>query len=171
MSSHTPESDPRELWQHLETEGTTMPAEQIRLRAMQSLEKNRRDMIARFAFVALATAFCVVALTNAKFTSVRALAALTMALVLINAIRSLYRAYTPWSSCVEFYRRELERQQAFVALPTWQMVAALFVIAWLAPSSLRQTGLMRFVFPALLVGATENRAPLRRASAKAGVAP
>jgi hypothetical protein len=167
MSSHTPESDLRELWQNLETEKTTVSAEQIRMKAMESLGKNRRDMIARFGFALLASAFCVVALMNAKVTSVRALAALAMAVVLINAMRSAFRSYSgqaahfgsedaPWSSCLEFYRRELQRQQVIAALPVWQLVGALLVIGWLAPSAFRQygAGLMRFFFPAVLIAAT-----------------
>jgi hypothetical protein len=93
---------------------------------------------------------------NARLTSVRMIAGIAMALVLFNAIRSAYRSYSPWTSCVEFYRRELQRQQAFASIPVWQLIAALIVIAWLAPSALRQhgSGLIRFFFPAVLAAAT-----------------
>jgi hypothetical protein len=83
------------------------------------------------------------------------IAGIAMVLVLFNAIRSVYHSYGPWTSCVEFYRRELHRQQAFASIPVWQMIAALIVIAWLAPSALHQHGssLIRFFFPAVLVAA------------------
>jgi hypothetical protein len=125
MSSRIPETNLRELWQNLETERTTMSAEQLQLKAMGFLKKNRRDLIARLAFAILASAFGGFVAVTARLTTVRIAAAVVMTMVLINAIRNLhlsYRGKETWTSCLEFYRSELQKQRAFAALPLWQMV-------------------------------------------------
>jgi hypothetical protein len=169
MSSRTPQKDVRALWQSLETERTTVSEEQLHLKALESLHKSRRDMAARLVFAVMAAAFSALVIINTSFTSarlasVRLIAALVALALLANAIRSLYLSYkervddrgSAWSSCAAFYRRELERQQAFAAPPVWQMLAALFAIGWLTPMALRRSNddLMGILFLTVLLGAT-----------------
>ena len=157
-------SDIKGLWQNLKTEETMMSVEDVQLKAVQSLRKTRRDGIARLAFAVAATAFCIVALASTRVNSFRYIAAIVMAGVLANAIRSVYVSWkdkgasspaASWTSCAQFYRHELVRQQVFCAIPVWQMVAALAVIAWLAPRAFRRINedLMGVVFSAVLLGA------------------
>jgi hypothetical protein len=160
MSARIPESDLPALWQNLEAEVTTVSIEQIQQEAMKFQEKNRRDRIARLVFAVVASAFCGFVVTTARYTSVRVVAALVTVMVLGTAIRSVHlafrgRAAGPWSSCVEFYRSELERQRAFAALPAWQIVAALSVIAWLTPGALSRNSAdpLAIVLPAVLLAA------------------
>jgi hypothetical protein len=150
LSVPTPETDLRNLWQSQETERTVMSLEQIQMKAREFLTKNRRDSIARFAFAVLASVFFVFAAMTTRRTTVRIAAISVMAMLLTNAAQRLYRAYkprvdritdeadSPWSSCVEFYRSELDKQRAF-ASPVWQMLAALLVIAWLVPDALHHS--------------------------------
>ena len=151
MSLPTPGTDLRNLWQSQETERTVVPLEQIQMKARKFLTKNRRDAIARFAFAFLASVFFVFAVMTTRRTTVRIVAIVVMAMLLTNAAQRLYRAYkpraarptdgvgSPWSSCVEFYRSELEKQRAFASQPVWQMLAALLVIAWLVPDALHHS--------------------------------
>jgi len=167
MSPRGPETDLRSLWQNLEGEGSMVSVEQIRLKAREFLRKNRRDLIARFAFALIASVFCGFVMLNSRWTSVRVFAVLVMAMLLVSAGLQLYRSYRrgatpltggtnePWSSCLGFYRSELEKQQAFGGQPVWQMVAAVLVIAWLTPGALDRssTDPLRIVLPAVLFAA------------------
>ena len=149
MSSRGPETDLRGLWQGVETERTAVTVEQIQLRAQELLRKDRRDTIARFVFALLASAFCGLVVMNSRLTGVRIVAVLLMAMLLLSTARRLFHAYragaerpavgSPWSSCMEFYRSELEKQRSFAELPVWQMVAALLAITWLTSSTLRRS--------------------------------
>jgi hypothetical protein len=168
MSSGVPETDLRNLWQKLETEETTVSAEQLHLKALGVLRKNRRDLIARLVFALLASAFCGLAVMNARLTSVRGFAAAVMAMLLASAGRNLYRSYggnrrksppdagAPWASCLEFYRSELEKQRTFAAFPVWQLLAALLTVAWLTPGALRRDSAdpLGMILPAVLLAAT-----------------
>jgi hypothetical protein len=158
MSSDVPEPDLKELWQNLETERTIVSEEQLQLKAMGFLRKNRRDLIARLAFAILASTFGGFVVVTARLTTVRIAAAVVMTMVLINAIRNLYLSYRgkeTWTSCVEFYRSELQKQKAFAALPVWQMIAAFLIIAWLTPGALRRNSAdpLGIVLPAVLFAA------------------
>jgi len=167
MSPPVPESDLRELWQNIETEGTTVSAEQIRLKALEFLQKNRRDLIAKLVFALIASVFCGFVVMNASLTAVRIVAALVMAMLLTTTVKSLYLSYSqgaprflrgegaPWSSCLQFYRNELEKQQALAALPAWQMLTALLIIAWLTSRALlrNSTDPLRIVMLAVLFAA------------------
>lgn len=140
MSGRLPGSDLPTLWQSLEADVTSVSVEHIRKAGMKIQKKNRRDRTARLVFAGVASAFCGFVVATARYTSVRVVAALVTVMVLGTAIRNVYLAYVgrgagPWSSCVEFYRKELERQRAFTALPAWQIVAALLIIAWLTPGA------------------------------------
>jgi hypothetical protein len=167
MNLHGPDNDIRELWQNLETKETTVSAEEIQLKAIESLRRRRRDLIVRLAFAIAASVFCVLAFTRTSVNPIRYLAAVVMAMLLISTIRNLYVFYrdtrqiaqdpgAPWSSCASFYRSELEQQRLFGAVPIWQMLAALAVLGWLARrSSLRRirADVLEIVFPVVLLGA------------------
>ncbi len=145
MSPQAPKTDLRNLWQGMEEEGTTMSAEQIQRKAQEFLRKNRRDLIARFLFALVASVFCAFVIMNSRVPTVRTVAVLVMIMLLAGGFQRLYRSYRtgmapssggesqPWSSCVEFYRSELGKHQAFAGQPVWQMTAAVLAIAWLTP--------------------------------------
>src|SRR6185436_12586491 len=88
---------------------------------------------------------------NARLTSMRAVAGLVMAMLLMSTAWSLLRAFRnargDWSSmlsssnaamssCLEFYRSELERQREYARQPAWQLVTVLLIIAWMTRDAL-----------------------------------
>src|SRR5262245_42861361 len=151
MSPRDPETDLRQLWQNFQTERTPVSAEQIHRSAQRFLRKNRRDLIARVAFVLISAAFCGMVFVNTRLASVRIVAGLVTAMLLVSAVRRVYRAVksatpasgprssTPWSACLEFYRSELEKQRALATVPAWQLLVAMLVIGWLARNILTRS--------------------------------
>ena len=73
---------------------------------------------------------------------VAVIAGLVMAMLLVNTIRNVYLSFIgskamsgAFNTCLEFYRRELERQRAAASQPVWQLVTALLIISWLTRSA------------------------------------
>ena len=157
MSSRVPETDLRNLWQNMETESATVSLEQMRLKAQRFMKKNRHDLIARSAFAVVAAAFCGIVIFSVRAASIAAVAGLVMAMLLADTVRRLYiyyRAGEPWSSCLEFYRSELERQRQVAIQPAWQLAAALLIIAWLSRRSvMRGPDSLRIMLPVVLIAA------------------
>jgi hypothetical protein len=145
MTSQPPNRDPRKIWQNQKTETTTMSVEEVRRKAEKFRNRNRRDLIARSAFAVIAAVFCGYVFFNARITSVGAIAGLVMAMLLTSTVRNLFLSRrrhinrtpddtgpnTALSSCVEFYRNELERQLEIARQPAWQLAIALLIIGWL----------------------------------------
>jgi len=170
VSSQPHEPDFKNIWQSQETEKAMISVEDVRRNAQRFLRRKYLDLIARSAFVVLTAVFCGVFFINARFTSLRLLAGLVMAILLASTIWSLHRAYTrsrgygftihagpdaAMTSCLEFYRSELERQLEFARQPAWQIVTALLIIAWMTRDALMRnsTEPFRAVLPYVLFAA------------------
>ncbi len=90
-----------------------------------------------------------------------------MVMLLASTARNLYVFYrrshaaparsgtsASWSTCLEFYRTELERQRQIAMQPAWQLAAALLIIAWLTRRSLYSGhDALRVLLPAVLLAA------------------
>jgi len=107
---------------------------------------------------------------NNRLTSLRVLAGLVMTILLMSAAWSLLLAYrksrgegsaipdapmAAMTSCVEFYRNELERQREYARQPTWQLITVLLIIAWMTRDALMRnsTDPFRAVLPYVLFAA------------------
>jgi hypothetical protein len=166
MSTRIPETDLQALWQNLETETTTMSAQQMSIKTQEFLRKTRRDLIARSAFAVIAAAFCGIVFMSTRM-SIGLIAGVVMVMLLASTARNLYVFYrrshaasaqsgtsASWSSCVEFYRTELERRRQIAMQPAWQLAAALLIIAWLSRRSLYSGhDALRVLLPAVLLAA------------------
>ena len=108
---------------------------------------------------------------NGRITPLRSIAGLVMALLVTSMVLRLLRVYRrsrgKWAaviagpnaamtSCLEFYRGELERQREYARYPTSYLVVVFVIIVWLMRMALMQsrTELYHMVLPfLLLVGA------------------
>jgi hypothetical protein len=162
--------DPKEVWQNQHTEKSTMSIEEVRLKADILSRKTRRDTAAAFAFDLVAIVFCGTVIVTARLLPARMIAALVMVMMLVSLCRNLYFSYrkhgsfspalsrgpdTAVSTCLEFYRSELERQTQIMKQPAWQLAVAFLVIVWLLRSALvRISGdPLRIVIPVVLLAA------------------
>ena len=68
MSTRIPETDLQALWQNLETETTTMSAQQMSMKTQELLRKTRHDLIARSAFAVIAAAFCGIVFISTRMS-------------------------------------------------------------------------------------------------------
>jgi uncharacterized membrane protein len=147
-----------------------MSVEEVRLNALKFLHRKQRDLIARSAFVLLAAVSFGLFLMNARITSLRFLAGLITTMLLTSTVWSLFRAYRrsrgTWSSvlagpnaamtsCLEFYRSELESSREYTRQPAWQLVTVLVIIAWMTRNLLvrNSTDPFRVVLPYILFAA------------------
>ncbi|HLQ77367.1 MAG TPA: hypothetical protein VK210_08430 [Terriglobia bacterium] len=168
MSLQPPEPDLRNIWQNQETEKTTMSIEDVRIKARRLMKRQQRDLIVRSAFAIIAVVFCGVVFMRARIATTGAIAGLVTAMLLASTARNLYLAFrrsrndalenssnTALTSCLEFYRSELERQRQVARQPLWQLVAALLIVAWLVPRPLMRSNmdLLRAVLPVVLLAA------------------
>jgi hypothetical protein len=170
VSSKSHEPDFKNIWQSQETERTTMSVEEVRLNVRKVLLRKQRDLIARFAFVILAAVSFGIFLMNARVTSLRFLAGLITAMLLTSTVWSLIRAYqrsrgtqslvsagpnAAMTSCLEFYRSELERNREYARQPAWQLVTVLVIIAWMMRDAMlrNSTDPFRILLPYVLFAA------------------
>ena len=170
MSLQPHEPDLKKIWQNQETEEAIMSVEEVRLNARKYLRRKKRDLIARSAFVVLAAASIGIFLSNSRFTSLRFVAGIVMATLLISTVWNVLRVYrsaeSPWSSnrsapnaamisCIEFYRSELERYLAYAGVPAWQLVTVLAIIGWMTRDALARnsTDPFRLMLPYVLFAA------------------
>ena len=147
-----------------------MSVEEVRLNARKFLRRKQRDLIARSAFVILAAVSFGIFLMNARITSLRFVAGLVMASLLTNTVWGLSRAYlrsrgnwylvhagpnAAMTSCIEFYRSELERNREYTRQPAWQLVTVLVIIAWMTRDALMRSSSdpFRVVLPYVLFAA------------------
>ncbi len=146
-----------------------MSVEEVRLNARQFLRRKQRDLIARSAFVILAAVSFGIFLMNARITSLRFVAGLVMAVLLTSTVWSMIRAYrrsrgtgigpagpnAAMTSCLEFYRSELERHREYARQPAWQLVTVLVIIAWMTRDALMRNSSdpFRVVLPYVLIAA------------------
>jgi hypothetical protein len=170
MSSKPHEPDFKNIWQNQETEKATMSIEEVRLNARKVLLRKQSDLIARSAFVILAAVSFGIFLMNARVTSLRFLAGLITTMLLTSTVWSLIRAYqrtrrtqslviagpnAAMTSCLEFYRSELERIREYAKQPAWQLVTVLVIIAWMMRDALARNSAdpFRVVLPYVLFAA------------------
>ena len=143
-----------------------MSAQQMSLKTQEFLRKTHRDLIARSAFSVIAAAFCGIVFMSTRM-SIGLIAGVVMVMLLASTARNLYVFYrrshaapalsgtsASWSSCLEFYRTELERQRQIAMQPAWQLAAALLIIAWLTRRSLHSGhDALRVLLPVVLLAA------------------
>jgi hypothetical protein len=159
MSSKSHEPDLKNIWRNQETERITMSVEQVRLNARKYLRRKQRDLISRSAFVILAAVSYGIFLMNARITSLRFVAGLAMVTLLTSTVWRLLRMEASpngaMTSCIEFYRSELERYREYARLPAWQLATILLIIAWMTRDTLMRnsTDPFRAVLPYVLVAA------------------
>jgi hypothetical protein len=168
MSSQLHDPDIRNVWQGQETEKITMSIEEARLKTQKFIRRNRIDLTARSVFEIIAAFFCGIVFLNSRVNSTRVIAGLVMAMLVTSTIRNLYfslrkpgglspeaSSSTALTSCVEFYRIELERQRQIARQPLWQLVAALLIIAYLIQRPLLRPNmnLLHVMLPVVLLTA------------------
>ena len=136
-----------------------MSIDELQLRAKKLHNRGRRDLIMRWSFAAVASVFCAYVMWSGRSLATRVIAGLVLAILLIQTIRSLYwfvRVTEPdaaRSSFVDFYRKELMRQQQLAQQPVWQTIPVLFVIGWLMRSSVVRVNSLRPVLIVTLIAA------------------
>jgi hypothetical protein len=147
MTDRPPQlSDPKQIWQNQEMEKTKMSVEEIRRKAQRFLAKSRFDNAVHLVFALIVVGFCAVAFFAARATAARVIAAVVMMMLLVRVVRTLYFSYRKYgrlrpdttragdaalTTCLEFYRNELERQRVIHREPAWQLAITFLVIGWL----------------------------------------
>jgi hypothetical protein len=147
-------------------EVTAMSVEEVRERAGRFLRKQRRDQIVYSLFATVGAVFCAFVLIAARFTFARLIAAVAMTMLFAGVVRNLrfsYKRYgrvwpvvpfgssTALTTCLDFYRNELERRREMSKQPAWQLAVALLVTAWLGRNALLRTSTDPYRIVLLLV--------------------
>ena len=170
MSSNPRDPDLKDIWQRQETKEAVMSVEELRMNAKRFLRRKQRDLLARTGFVIFAAVSFGIFAMNNRITSLRVVAGLVMTMLLLSAAWSLLLAYrksrgegpavpgapmAAMTSCLEFYRNELERQREYARQPTWQLITVLLIIAWMTRDALMRnsTDPFRGVLPYVLFAA------------------
>ena len=119
-------SDPKIVWQNLETEGERMSAQEVRMKAEKLAMEIRRDTIVGFAFASAIITASLIALwlrlPEADWPE-RIIVTIIAILVWSGALRSnatmdmLNRRRVPedlqFATCLDFYRRELQLRRDY----------------------------------------------------------
>jgi hypothetical protein len=119
MPSDFPMKDPQEIWQNQPTEPLKMSATDLRRKALEAQSKTRFALL----FTIIVGIMCCVVFAW-SFARAHALARMGYALVCLCMIYAAYHVYkwtwpgnlpeeAPINTCLEFYRRELERQRDY----------------------------------------------------------
>ena len=168
MSSNPQGPDLKNIWRNQETEKAIMSVEEVRLNARKYMRRNRRDLIASSVFAVLTAVWCGTILMNARITPLRLVAGLIMAVMVTSTVWRLLRVYRrsrgKWASvisgpnaamtsCLEFYRGELERQREYARYPSAHLVVVFVVAVWLMREALmqRRPDLYHMVLPYILI--------------------
>ena len=147
-----------------------MSIEEIRRKAQRFLSKRRRDNAIGLAFSIIVIVFCMIAVLSATLLVARIVAGFVMIVMTVRLINTIYFSYrrygTVWpairigpevalTTCLDFYRNELERQREFARQPTWQLAVTLFITGWLTRDALLNTSrdLFRVALPFVLLAA------------------
>jgi hypothetical protein len=125
-------SDPRDIWQNLNTKGRTMSANEVRAKAQRLESEIRRDTVIGFVLASVITLAGLVGLTNLQQLEPggRIIIGIAVILVWFGAWRSTVRNKGRLSeadsrSCLEFYRHEVQRRRDHFAKPPWILIFAL----------------------------------------------
>jgi hypothetical protein len=168
LSSKPHEPDLKNIWQNQEMEKSVMSVEEVRLNARKYMRRNQRDLIASSVFAIVTAVWCGTFLMNARMNSLRLVAGLVVAVLVTSTVWRLLRVYRgsrgKWSSviagsepamtsCLEFYRGELERQRESARYPSAYLVIVFVVLVWLMRQALMQNrpDLYRMVLPYILI--------------------
>lgn len=109
---------PKKVWQNQPQEAPTMTLEMIRQRASESRSKTRRELVGSMATVLIVLGVSAFGIEHTSYAVARLVFALAIAWALAGQIllhRGMWSASQPadgnLKTGLEFYRRELERQQ------------------------------------------------------------
>lgn len=167
MTMQPPGQDPSNIWRNQETGMTPLSIAEVRLKAQSFMDRTRRDLFVRSAFAVIAATFCGIVFWKSS-SAVGWISGIVMLMLLANTARSVHfhrwksRQFSPdissnaaRTSCLEFYRNELERQREIARQPAWQLLTALLVIAWLARRNPMRSGMdvLHIVQPLVLIAA------------------
>lgn len=110
--------NPKKVWQNQPMETPAMTLEMIRQKASQSRSKTRRELFGSITTVVIVIAISAFGIHHASNAGIRLAFALAIAWVLVGQSllhRGMWSASMPADATLntglEFYRRELERQQ------------------------------------------------------------
>lgn len=113
--------NPKKIWQKQPKEAPTMTLEMIRQRASESRSKTRRELFGSIATVLIVVAICGFGIYHASSAVVRLVFVAAIVWVLAGQgllHRGMWSASGPADATLktglEFYRRELERQQDLI---------------------------------------------------------
>jgi hypothetical protein len=127
MPSEFPMNDPRGLWQNQQTEPLKMSANELRTRAQQRQSKARFEAQLSIVIGLACSVFFAWTFTRAH----EALARMGWGLLSLWGFYAAFHAYkwirpqnlprdAPISTCLEFYRSELERRRAYLRHRWWR---------------------------------------------------
>lgn len=121
MPDDHPNENAKTVWQNQPTEAPIMTLETIRQKVSESRSKTRRALFGSVATVLIVVAISVFGMQHGSSTGIRILFAIAIAWVLAGQSllhRGMWLASLPadatLSTGLEFYRREVERQQEVV---------------------------------------------------------
>jgi len=140
MTQQPPENRARNIWQNLETRGGTMSAVEVRAKAEKLAAEIRRDLIIGFVFASALTLAGLVALATLHQLEPagRIIIGISVSLAWYGAYRTsvqkkkgILRAEPPLATCIEFYRRELQRRRDYFLKLPWVMIFVIGLAAFL----------------------------------------
>lgn len=121
MPNDSPNDNLKTIWQDQPTEAPTMTLEMIRLKVNEYRSKTRRALFGSISTVAIVIAFSVFGMLLTSHTGNRLVFAVAIAWALAGQgflHRGMWSESLPvdatFSTGLEFYRREVKRQQDFV---------------------------------------------------------
>src|SRR5438132_7360902 len=127
-------NDPKGIWQSLDTKGAKMSAAEIRAKAGKLEAEIRRDTIIGFIFTSTITLFGLIGLVTLRQAepAARIIIAIVVMIVWAGAywtsVRNKKRlADVQLVTCLEFYRRELQRRRDSFAKPPWILAFVILV--------------------------------------------
>ena len=125
-------SDPRNVWQNLNTKGTAMSANDVRAKAQKMADEIRRDTTIAFVIAGAMTLAGGAALYQEHETAARVITGLAILMVWLGVWRTAVRRRSQVSEadptvCLQFYRHELQRRRDYFAKPPWILVFAVIL--------------------------------------------
>ena len=119
-------NDPRDTWRDLNTKGGTVSAAEVRAKAQKLEAEIRRDTLIGFVFASAMTLAGLIALATLRQAEpiARIIIGLVVILIWFGAWRTTLRnksrvVEANASTCLEFYRSELQRRRDYFARPPW----------------------------------------------------
>lgn len=154
--------DPKQVWQNLKTQGGKMSAQEIRAKAERFDKQMRLDLTGGIVAVSVLTVWALFGLATVREAPAEICAVLVVAVILgwiAVLIQHQRRSRNlpddaPLTTCLQFYRREVQRRHDHFAKTPWLFLAIIaaaglqygIVIRGYNPSPLNA-----FLYPAILV--------------------